>query len=153
MVKKISIIKNRKGWIRIMEVFVSIMLLTGILMVILNTGFSYKADLQKGISAKENAILRDIQLNSEMRTQILSVPSGSLPLEWESFTSQLPEVRNRILSLSPKNLDCRAKICSYDDVCLMTNLEGEVYAEAAFFSADADTYSPRQLKLFCGKSD
>ncbi|MCX6750291.1 MAG: hypothetical protein NTZ83_02440 [Candidatus Pacearchaeota archaeon] len=148
-----NFIKNRRGWIRIVEVFVSIVLLTGILMVVITKGSSDKVDLQKEISNKEIAILRDIQLNTSLRTQILNVPSGSLPFEWASFSSELPDVRDRIIQLSPKDFDCRAKICSFDDACIMTGLSGEIYAESAFFSADLDTYSPRQLKLFCAIND
>lgn len=153
MVKRTGIINSKRGWIRIIEVFVSIMLLTGILLVVINPGYSQKNNLQKEISSKENAILRDIELNSEMRTQILSIPIGTLPLEWEEFSDELPEVRDRIVYLAPKNLDCRAKVCTYDDTCLITGISGEIYAEAVLFSADASTYSPRQLKIFCIKND
>ena len=142
--------KNKKGWIRIVEVFVSIILLTGILLVIISANSPKQTNLQDEITIKEGAILRDIELNSNMRTQILSISQNNLPLEWNDLNSQLSDVTDRINELVPANLECRAKLCRLNDNCLISwSPKGNLYAKSVVISADLDIYSPRQLKLFC----
>ncbi|MGY4884824.1 MAG: hypothetical protein ACP5NZ_04575 [Nanobdellota archaeon] len=141
---------NKKGWIRIVEVFVSIVLLTGVLLIITTGNSSEKSSLQDEITLKEGAILRDIELNNDLRSQILEIPQNNLPLEWEALNSQLPDVTSRINALVPANLECRAKLCELRDNCIIGwTPDGDLYAKAGVISADLDTYSPRQLKLFC----
>ncbi len=142
--------KNKKGWIRLVEVFVSIVLLAGVLLIVATNNSSNKSTLEEEVTQKEIAILRDIQLNNQMRTQILDVPQGNLPIEGEAFSSQLPDVNNRINSLTPANLECRTKLCTLNDACIINwNPEGNLYAKSSMISADLDTYLPRQLKIFC----
>jgi hypothetical protein len=147
--------KDKGGWIRLVEVFVSIMLLVGVMLIISTNNSSGKSGLQEEITNKEVAMLRDIELNNTMRTEILNIAQASLPLEWEDIQLQIPEVSNRINSLTPKNLECVAKICILSDVCTVDwNAPGDVYVKAVVISADLNNYSPRQLKLFCSmKSD
>lgn len=142
--------KNKKGWIRLVEVFVSIVLLAGVLLIVATSNSSNKSTLDEEMTQKEIAILRDIQLNNQMRSQILGVPQANLPLEGDGFASQLPEVSGRINSLTPPNLECRAKLCTLNDACIINWVpEGDIYAKSVMISADLDTYLPRQLKLFC----
>ena len=150
MVKTRNIVKCKKGWIRLVEVFVAIVLLASVLLLVSTKNSSYDTSLQDQIYKKEAAMLRDIELNNTLRTQILSIPQGSLPLEWEGLTSQLDEVSSRITLLAPANLECRAKLCTLNDACIMNwATEGDLYARSAVIAADLNTYSPRQLKLFC----
>ena len=144
--------KYKKGWIRLVEVFISIILLGGVLLIVTTRNSAYSTEVQDEISEREVAILRDIELNNTLRTEILSIPQQSLPLEWGSFVSQLEEVADRIGVLTPANLECRAKMCLVLDNCIMDwSPDGDVYAKSVIISADLDTYSPRQLKLFCTK--
>jgi hypothetical protein len=142
-------IKNRRGWIKLVEVFVAVLILTAIFFIIANrSSSSYNDKKSLEISQKEIGILRDIELNYTLRTEILS--AAPLPVEWESFDSGLPKVRERIISLIPPNLECQAKICLMNDFCKIDELSGkDVYAKSVIISANLNTYSPRQLKLFC----
>ena len=140
--------KSKKGWIRLVEVFIAILLVTGVLLVVSSRINSYaKTDAFVETSKKEIAILRDIELNNTLRTEILGAP---LPTEWANFDSTLPLTRDRIIKLTPSNLECRAKICAVGDNCITEELAGRnIYAESVFIAADLDTYAPRQIKLFC----
>jgi hypothetical protein len=147
----VNIIKSKRGWVRLIEVFIAILLLTGVLLVVINRSNSpEKNTLYNQMSNKELAILRDIELNDTMRAEILSILT--LPLDWTSFNlNGLEDVKSRIIYLTPTNLKCEAKICAIDENCI-SELSGEnVYARAVFISADLNTYSPRQLKLFCSE--
>jgi hypothetical protein len=142
-------IKSKRGWVRLVEVFIAILLLTGVLLVVVNrTNFSDKNSLYVEMSKKEFAILRDIELNNSLRTEILSVTP---PVEWDNFSSELQNVRNRIIYLTPSNLECQAKICQINEDCIIDDGSSgkNVYAESVLISADLNKYSPRELKLFC----
>lgn len=150
MVKTKGIIKDKKGWVTIVEVFISIGLLIAVLLVVINKTSTSNTELRDQIDNKETAILMDIELNNQMRTEIVEIAQSSLPVDWASFNSTLPDVASRINTLTPKNLECRAEICLLNDVCLMNwSPGGDVYAKAVVIAADLNTYSPRQLKLFC----
>lgn len=158
MVKR-NIVNCKRGWIRLVEVFVSIVLLTGVLLVITSRNSSYNTDIQKEISEKQTAILRDIELNTMLREEILN--AAGLPVEWEEFESEVPFVKQRINDLTPPDLGCIAKICMINELCLIDDavidaesFSGEdIYVKAAVISAEPgiDVYSPRELKLFCIK--
>jgi hypothetical protein len=141
-------IKDCRGWEKLVEVFIAILLLTGVLFVVVNKlNSSDKNTLSAEMSQKELAILRDIELNNTLRTEVLS---ATPPLEWDNFGPELQDVKNRIISLTPSNLECEAKICLINADCTKsTTSEKSVYAKSVIISADLNTYSPRELKLFC----
>ena len=151
MVKNNMIKYNKRGWIRLVEVFIAILLLTGVLFVVTSGGNSSKKNtLYIEVSEKELAILRDIELNDTLRAEVLSVNSGDLPIEWDNFDSELENVKERIIYLTPSNLECVAKICLINEECIMNDLsDGDVYAKSVIISANSTVYSPRELKLFC----
>jgi hypothetical protein len=142
-------IKYKKGWVKLMEVFVAILLLIGVLVVVVNTiNAPDKNKFYTEIYKNELGILRDIELNNTLRTEVLS---ANPPLEWNNFDDNgLQEIKTRITYLSPPNLECKAKICWMSDACILDELSGDnVYAESVIISANLSVYSPRQLKLFC----
>jgi len=152
MVKTNFLIKDKHGWIHLVEVFLAILLLAGVLLVVgtQNSLKENKSALQTRISGEEIEILRDIELNNAFRTEIMNVNLGSLPVEWSNFGSGLPNVMNRISELAPKDFNCQAKLCLINEDCKLSNPPaGDVYAKSVIISSDLDTYSPRELKLFC----
>jgi hypothetical protein len=142
--------KNKKAWIKIVEAFVAILLIMGVLLIIIDKGYIEKKDVS-GIYAKELSILKDIELNEKFRTDILNVANTSLPLEWNDFESNgLGDIKNKITREVPDYLDCEAKLCILSDECILNkHLEEEIYVQSVIISANLEVYSPRQLKLFC----
>jgi hypothetical protein len=148
VMKKIK--NSKKGWIEIVEVFITIFLLTGVLFVVLKNSSSSENLLTPIIYEQEISILREIELNNTLRTEILSVLDTNLPLEWGDFNSTLPNVYEKIISMTPSNLECVSKLCTLNDLCTSNDLPHvSVYVKSSVISADLNTYSPRQLKLFC----
>lgn len=144
--------KDNRGWVRLIEVFIAIFLISGVLLLIANKTSSKEEFFSATTSEQEIAILRNIQLNYTLRTEILNV--NSLPIEWEDFSDEIPNVKNRIVELIPSTIDCKAKLCLINDTCVLDELaKSNIYAEAVVISADLNTYSPRQLKLFCSEEE
>jgi len=135
--------KNNKGWIRIVESFIAVLIVIGAAIIVVGGGIQIE-----GISEKvydiEISILREIQLNNTLRSEILET-NGTI--EWDDFPS---ETKNKIQNKIVSWLECIAKICTPESLCL---LEGEseksIYAQSVLITSTLDTFNPRQLKLFC----
>ena len=141
------LISQTKGWIRIIEAFVMILLITGILLIVLNKGYISKNDNSQEIYENEQGILREIQLNNSLRQEILDI--GVLPVEWDIFPEN---VKNKIISEIKPYLNCEAKICDVNEICVLSKISNEdIYVQKAIITATLEKYSPRQLKLFCWK--
>jgi len=139
---------QKKGWIRIFEAVLAIFLIVIAVLVLLTNSALKREDFSQEIYNAEIFILRDIQLNNSLREEIID--SGlALPIEWDSanFPSQ---TKARIIEKTPSYLECKAKICDTNDLCLLTDAEGKsIYAENVIITATNTEYNPTQLKLFC----
>ena len=143
--------KNKKAWIRLAEALIAIVLISGVLALVINQSNIGEGDISKQVYTKQSLILKKIQLNSSLRTDILnSIP----PISWEEETFPA-EVKNKIIEETPADLDCVAKICQIDNVCALGEIEeeiiGDIYVRSVSIFANSETYSPKQLKLFCWK--
>ncbi len=144
MVNKIE--KNKKGWIRIVEALVTILLIAGFLILIINSTPSQEKDISSKVYLTENAILREIQLNSTYRAYILG--TGDVSVEFENFNVGL---KNHITNRVPNYLNCTGKICDFsiDPVCDIDSLEKNIYVRSVMVTADLTSYNPKLLKIFC----
>lgn len=135
--------KNRKGWIKIVEAFISILLISIVLLVVLGKTQIEKVDISSNIADAEVSILRGIQVDNKLRNEILSIPESSLPVEWNGF----PEEK------VPGNLDCTAKVCKTRGSCVLEEYpDKEIYSESVIITTNLNTpgeFDPRVLKLFC----
>jgi hypothetical protein len=141
--------KNKKAWVKILEVFVSIMIMSAAIVLFLNQNSFYKDNTEGEFNEKMEYVLRTIQRDNQLRGEILD---ASLPVEWEDFEgSGLTNTRTEIITKMPGNFNCSAKVCYLEDDCLNLNTPSDknTYSITGYISADLDTYSPRQLKLFC----
>ena len=138
---------KKTGWIKIVEAFVMVLLITGILLIVLNKGYLLKNDNSQRIYEDEQGILREIQLNDSLREEILNI--GTLPVEWNNLSVN---VKNKIISETRSYLNCEAKICEINKICILNiNSSENIYAQSAIITATLNNYNPRKLKLFCWK--
>ena len=138
--------KNKKAWIKIVEAFIAILLVTIVLLIIINSGYIKREDISTRVYNTQISILREIQFNDTLRREILNVVS--VPLEWDGFPQNL---KDKIIERTPNYLECNARICSPEDVCGFTGtIDKDIYAESLLISASLESgYNPKQLKLFC----
>lgn len=142
---KSSIYNDKKGWIRIVEAFVAILLITGVVLIVLDKEYIRK-DTSKEIYEIENSILKEIQLDDSLRQDILGVAG-----EIDSDDSLFPiSVINSVESQKPSYLNCREKICEINSLCLIPIQENKnIYVQSVIITTDNGAYNPKQLKLFC----
>ncbi len=142
------IIKNKKGWIKIVEAFVAILLVAGVLLIVISQGYIGKKDISSQVYDVEISILREIQLDDALREEVLNV---TCPIEVTK--DNVPQTWNRIHDRAPSYLDCEAKICWMDEICELDEYpEKDVYAQPVAITTILETPKEkqlRQLKLFC----
>lgn len=136
---------KKHGWVRVVEAFISILLIVGILLTIINKGYLDKSDISSKIYEEENSILKEIELNQTLRNDILS--GEQLPIEWENFPQS---IKDKIENEISEYVECEARICNVNAICELENYpEKSVYVNSVFISSNLSKYSPRQLRLFC----
>ena len=141
--------KNKRGWIRIVEAFVAVLLITGVVLVLMNRGYLGKQDTSEKIYEIEISILREIELNNNLREEVLNY-MGEVPVELtqSNFPQVYAKIGDRISEYD--YLNWKAMICKLDEVCTLSSYDPdkEVYAQSVAIAATSQTYSPKQLKLF-----
>lgn len=147
-----KIIKNKKGWIEIVEAFVAILLIVGVILIILNKGYIEKRGISETVVYEvELSILREIQKNDTLRTDISNAPEP-LPIEWDD--ERFPaSVKDKIIARTPTYLECIGKICSMTEVCNLRETEEikekDIYAQSGTIVSTLEGVYYRQLNLFC----
>ena len=141
--------KDKKGWIRIAEAFVAVLLIAGVLLVIIGEERLVSPNPDSDIYDSQLIILRSIQLEDSLRTSILE---ASVPVD--SSEGGLPQnVEDKIIALAPDYLECEAKICEITSDCdLDTPPEKNIYVQKVIITVtetQEGDMTPRQLKLFC----
>jgi len=141
--------KNKRGWIRIVEAVTALLLITGALLVVISGGY-LKEDISEKVYDAELTVLKEISRDIAMRTAIVAVQSDS-SVSWDNFDSNsLGTVKTKIEERIPSYLECEAKVCNLDVACeLEIDIDVSVYARSIAIAATSDEYSPKQLKLFC----
>jgi len=137
--------KNKKGWIKIVEAFMAIALLLGFLMVML---VQINKNNQNNSLIEENnlKILRGIETNQTLRNAVLSsvIPSNS------TGTGFSPELNSFLSDNTLLGQNCVLYICEVDNECnLETEINEEIFSSEVLIFSNPTKYSPRKLKVFC----
>ncbi|MDP2628799.1 MAG: hypothetical protein Q8P15_02795 [Nanoarchaeota archaeon] len=137
--------KNKKGWIRVLEVFVALMMITAVALIVVNRDYKEKEDFSPKIYSIEIGTLRKIQLDDFLRKEILEIEE--LPVELKDFSEIL---KSEVEAGIPSYLNCDAQICEVNDDCKKELLtEEDVYVQSVILMANSETYKPTTLKMFC----
>ena len=136
--------KNKRGWIKVVEAFLAIMLLAGVVLVVIAKQQNQAPDLSPNFRNIETSTLRGVQLNDTLRNEVLST-SGEV--EWTSFASQVPKTFQDIEAKTPPNFVCIAKICNPEGPCVSTAQDRSVYVEQIMITSNLQEFNPRMLKF------
>ncbi len=133
--------RNKRGWIRIVEAFIAVLLIAGALLFVINKGYIGKSDISEQVYEIQLSVLREIELDNNLRNQLLEITiEEAIPVA----------INTKINQRVPDYLNCSAKICALDVICSLDEyVDTDVYAQAVAIAAQGTVYSPRQLKLFC----
>jgi len=142
---------NKKGWIKIVEASISIVLIAGVLLIFASRSSLNNENFSREIYRIENSILRDIQLNETLREEIINIENSSLPLNSEE--DNFPEeFKDKISDREPDYLSCEINICSIESECGFWKNEsemGEVYSQDVIIFLTLNEFNPRRTRIFC----
>jgi len=132
--------KDVKGWIRILEAFLAIMIIMGSLLIIISRQ-PKNIGVSDDIYEKQRQILEIISKNETLRTEVLFGDSNSLVLN------------DVVKKLSPVSWNYSLNICALNEICpnLANNgnyISTDVYATEILITSNLTEYAPKKLKLF-----
>ena len=141
--KDFRLLSEKRGWIKVVEAFVAVLLIAGMVLSLIGGGYIKKEDKSPKIYEIETGILRGIQNDDSLRIEVLN-SSLAMPAEG----GDVPLIIRDKIQLDPPNyLKCAAKICDVGDSCVLSGAgQEDIYARAALFSS---SQTSRQLKIFC----
>jgi len=129
--------KNKKAWLRIVEAFISIMLIFTVLMIIVARQ-QISESREDELVRLQRFVLKQIIEDTELRNQVLN-----------NDTSGVKDYVNNTL---PNWIDYNIKICKYNDICgLGYYVEGEIYTDEVLIVSNLTYFNPDhayKLKLF-----
>ena len=123
---------NKKGWMKIVEAFIAILLVSAILLTVYVR--QPKNVVNEEIANIEDSVLNEIAGNALFRQDILD--------------DKTEDIMAFLDSRIPGNLNYTIKICAIEDICGLDVYQKEVYAKERIISSTLTEYSPKKIKLF-----
>jgi hypothetical protein len=140
---------NNRGWIEIVEAFVAVLLVAGVLLVVINKGSTGNSDISDQVYTVQLSILREIETNTTFRTEIVTLSNSLLPINWSNSNFPL-DLKNKIIQRTPTYLECVGQICDINDKCTLSSFtEKDIYAQEVTITATLEQVEYRKMKLFC----
>ena len=128
--------KNKKGWLRIVEAVVAVLIISSVL-VFLSLKKTEKADISQELYNLESSVLNNLESNESVRAAIL--------INNEAFVKKFTE------SEVQDTFNFTIKICDVADICPLPNIKDinkDVYVDERIISSNLSVYKPRKIKLF-----
>jgi hypothetical protein len=141
--------RNKLGWMRILEATISVLLVTGVLLFIYSEHDLSPQGIDDYVSNLQKKILKDISFNVTLRNFVLSdsILSVSSP-EFQEVNGFV----NRSIAQPPFNYSLRicdlGTPCKMDSEVFQDTLSYEIYSEEIVISANITKYNPRKVRLF-----
>ena len=132
-------IKNKRGWIRIVEAFMAVIIVLGVVLVI-NQRAQAPARSGEEITKLERNILDFARQDNLLRSEVLS--------------GNLSGVDKIVSVMTPSGYEYAIRNCSINDVCSFDGqsyINTDIYAEDTLIVANLTYFEPTQskkLKLF-----
>jgi hypothetical protein len=129
---------NRRGWLRIVEASLAIMIIFGVLLVVNNSQkFTEQPDLTKLIVPMLEEIARNVALRENI------VVNGQ---------ESVPELREFVESrLKQSTIKYEVAVCDSAEICSLSNYPTgatEIYASERIISSTLEEFSPKKVKIF-----
>lgn len=127
--------KDIKAWLRIVEAFIAILIVIGVVLVVLSKQ-SPGANISERVYEKQRNILNIISKNESLRGFVLAGNNA--------------QVNNVIDNMVPASWNYTTEICELDSICnsALTPNDKEVYTTEVVITSTLTQYSPKKLRFF-----
>jgi len=131
--------KNKKGWIRITEAVVAILIMASVL-IVLYANKTPQVSFSAYVSDLQLRILGSVADHPTMRNEVLKAPERVVDGPLYVF----------INDSIPSNFNFAIRVCALSNsTCLLgESLNQEVFVEDRIISSNLTTYAPKMLRLF-----
>lgn len=127
--------KNKKGWLRIVEAFIAILIVASILIIIV---MRIPKQDEVDMHEMQRFILEQVSTNDTLRGEILDEARVDKDIT-KSFI-------NRVI---PAYWNFTIEVCEIDDICGMPfYIDKEIYADEILITSNLTLYAPKKLKFF-----
>lgn len=132
-------IKNKKAWLRIIEAFIAVLMVLGVILVIISKQNS-EASRADEITKLQKQILDYVSRDEGLRNEVLS------------GNANLPQINALVNRTIPPWIAYNVSLCKPQDICTIPfykqNITQEVYTNEILIVANLTTYKAWKLKLF-----
>ena len=136
---------NKKGWIRIVEASIAIILIATVMIIINQSQKPVKSDAE--ITSLENRILDEMVGDNLMRQNIINYDTTQLPTD----AVNAPLIGNLSLFVAsrvPVGVNSTVRVCDVNDICNLDGYIPEIYARERIVSSTLSKYGPKKVKMF-----
>lgn len=136
-----KIMREKRAWIRIVEAFIAIILITSILI------FLYSRTIEKPRRAEEiyklqKTILDEIAADQGLRQAVL-----------DGKPEDIKDIKDFVRERVRSGFTFEIKICEVEDICVLDEYREEVFSSEGIISATLEKYEPKKLKIFMWKGE
>jgi len=127
--------KDTKAWLRIVEAFIAVLIVIGVVLVVLSKQ-SPGANISEEVYEKQRQILNIISKNSGLRGDVLNENDGG--------------INNAISDMVPNSWNYAIEICGLNEICNSdeTPNNKEVYTTEIVITSTLSNYNPKKLRFF-----
>jgi hypothetical protein len=138
---------NKRGWIRIIEVSIAILLIFSVLVIVNQTSKNAKNEFNDEI----RSILSEIAENTSLRDKVIGVYDINKNKTTAPNLEVMTSLENVVLNAINENyVGYAIEICRPNDLCGLASYPNvdEVYSEERIISSDLSKYNPRKIKIY-----
>ena len=138
-------IKGKKGYIRIVEAFIAIILIASVL-VFMYVNNVQKPNSEDAIHKLERAILEEISSNASLRNAVLN---GDYKSSDQGAINNRTLINNTIKKYINNEFNFDFKICGINEACgIDSYVNKEVFSDEISVSSNLKEYKPKIIRLF-----
>jgi len=141
--------KDKRGWIRILEATIAVMIVAGVLIVVYAKQVDRGMDPADYFHSLQKQILMDVSASSDLRLLVLNDNETGLDL---FVDGEIPDAFGHFLRIC--GLGNMTDFCKIDDVGVVAEIKDkDVFVEEIIVSADLGDgsnaeYDPKKVRLF-----
>ena len=134
------VVKNKRGWIKMLEVTIAITIMAGAILFVYSSGVD-SVSLEDYVYTYQKEILADISTDDVLRGYVLDENISAL-------RSSISLPLNLNYSIRICNLTNPPTSCNLDNNLFLALREKEIYARDTIVVANLTDYVPKRLKIF-----
>jgi hypothetical protein len=138
-------VKGKRGWIKIIEAYLAIMLFMGLVFIIIQSQ-TFDKKTTSIFEEDQFTIMKKIQSNETLRNEILNISILPQNNDMTSF----PVITKNYFENEIGQKNCSLNVCEVNEPCFFyEDVKNEVYSKDFIIFSNSTYYSPRKVNIVC----